>query len=175
MAERFCVCRRLVDQGFADLINQDSDGGQTALATIWDCIESSGCPEMAHARDEPETPSPPPATPPPDVIEERKAGKERRGPERRQRNIPVENDRRKNKEERRKGDRRGLKAGQSYTPEEMVANLTAWCKDKCEGEFEIGLVGEGAGRQLSFHFEIETDRMNFMAMLRNWKRPKIGV
>jgi len=187
-AQRFCVCRRLVDQGLADLIDQESDGGQAVLATIWDCIESSGCPEMAHARGEtesestpaPPAPTPPPAPPadaepPPEVTEERKKGRDRRLGDRRKKNVPVAVDRRKNKDERRKGDRRGLKAGQSYTPEQMVANLTAWCEAHCEGAFKIGLEGEGAGRQLSFNFDIETDRMNFMAMLRNWKRPKISL
>lgn len=157
-----CICRRLVSLGLFDALQGVPGSGRYVVA-IRSCMQRSACPSF-----DPTTGAAGAPTQRPD----RRGGDRRSGLERRQNHQawPTEREQRSGSERRSGGDRRGLTAGESYTHDQTLRNLKAWCADKCDGQYKLWL-SDDADQSLRFRFELTSDRDRFMAMLRTFKGP----
>ena len=161
-SDQTCICRQLVDLGLVDTL-KDKPENERFLVAIKACMARSTCApfdiapaSQSHAQNTPE----------------RRGGDRRSGRDRRQTQKAMlrGTNRRSGKERRSGGDRRGLTAGESYTHDQTLRNLQAWCADKCQGQYKLWL-SEGADKSLRFRFELDSDRDRFLAMLKNFKKP----
>ncbi len=153
----FCVCRRLLDLGVVDALENAPKRDDIFIA-IQACLDRNICGYQE-----------PPAAAPDGAASRRKRSDRRSGIDRRQNNQawPAENERRTGKERRSGGDRRGLLAGEQYTPQEAFLNLKAWCNGHCRHPFDLSL--DKKSGQLRFHFDDPQDRAGFTDMLKKFK------
>ena len=157
-----CICRRLISLGIGDALEGVPGSGRFIVA-IRSCMQRSACPSFNLETGAVEAPTPRP---------ERRGGDRRSGRERRQNTHPwpAEHEQRSGSERRSGGDRRGLTAGESYTHNQTLRNLQAWCADKCDGKYKLWLSDDGTN-SLRFRFELTSDRDRFLIMLRTFKGP----
>ncbi|MDA0998246.1 MAG: hypothetical protein O2944_08580 [Proteobacteria bacterium] len=155
-----CVCPRLVALGIVEALGT-SPQGEAILDALGACMAAAPCKGSRSKM---------PAGAGAGKITAR--GNQRRGGiKRRQNTAAVTPERRVISERRVNPDRRGLKAGQSYTQEQTFETLRAWCAGNCRGIYELWF---DESTNLRFHFELDEDRANFMAMLRDFKAPSPG-
>lgn len=160
-----CICRRLLDLGIVDAV-EHAPHRDEMFAAIQACLDKGLC-----AAREP-APAPQEAAPakaPDGTASRRKRSDRRSGIDRRQTQtaLPPEGERRTGRERRSGGDRRGLLAGEQYTPQQAVLNLRAWCNGHCKGPFDLRLDKETG--ELRFRFENPDDRAGFTRMLQKFK------
>lgn len=160
-----CICRRLLDLGIVAAVENAPHRNEMFVA-IQACLDKGLCHQREQAQ---QATPPPPATSPDGAASRRKRSDRRAGTDRRQTamTLPPDRERRTGVERRSGGDRRGLLAGEQYTPQQAVLNLRAWCNGHCRGTFDLRL--DTKTSELRFHFDDPDDRDGFTKMLRKFK------